>query len=54
MKKKHGDHIESFGVKYRVGDIVGCLLDADRNCISKKKMNVDFVSCNVSMFLFFF
>lgn len=35
MTKKHGDHIESFGVKYRVGDIVGSFLDADRNCISK-------------------
>jgi hypothetical protein len=35
MKKKHADHTESFGVKMKIGDVVGCFLNADLNSISK-------------------
>lgn len=37
MKKKHGDHIECFGVRHNVGDVVGCFLNADTHCISKRR-----------------
>lgn len=37
MKKKHNNHTESFGVKIKVHDTVGCFLNADMNCISKSK-----------------
>lgn len=36
MQKNHGDHIEAFGVRQSVGDVVGCFLDAGKGCISKK------------------
>lgn len=36
MKKQHGVHIESFGERHHVGDVIGCFLDADRGCLSKK------------------
>lgn len=55
MKKKHGDHIESFGVRHSVGDVVGCFLDAETNCISKNaiaKTIVIFVSrCNLKILI---
>jgi hypothetical protein len=35
--KRHGNHGERFGIRYIVGDVVGCFLDADRNCISKRR-----------------
>ena len=37
MEKMHANHTESFGVRYDIGDVVGCFLDADMNFISKKK-----------------
>lgn len=43
MEKLHGDHKEVFGVKYSVGDIVGCFLDADDHNISK---NLSARSCS--------
>lgn len=36
MKKQHGIHIESFGERSHLGDVIGCFLDADRRCLSKK------------------
>jgi hypothetical protein len=41
MEKKHGDHVESFGEKIKVHDVVGCFLDAGRNVISKSKEDLN-------------
>lgn len=35
MKKWHGGLCEPFGVKYIVGDVVGCFIDLFDNNISK-------------------
>lgn len=37
MEKRHADHVECFGVRHHVGDVVGCFLDANRHCISKER-----------------